>query len=201
MSTVRVDGGGKAAAIEGSADSEFPSAITPDGKDLLYTKITATTAGDLYVLPVTGGKPRVLLATPAYEGGAEVSPDGRWIVYVSNERGTSEIYLQSYPAMDRRIIQVSTNGGIHPRWNPKGGEIFYRNGERMMSVRMTDPAGPSLSEPVALFSGRYAFGGGLTIPNYSVTADGNHFILVKERSGATLNVVVNWLAGIERDTR
>jgi Tol biopolymer transport system component len=201
MSTVRVDGGGKAAAIEGSGDSEFPSAITPDGKDLLYTKITPTTAGDLYVLPLAGGKPRVLLSTPAYEGGAEVSPDGRWIVYVSNERGTSEIYLQPYPAMDRRI-QVSTSGGIHPRWNPTGGEIFYRTGERVMSVRITTTAaGPSLSEPVPLFSGRYAFGGGLTIPNYSVTADGNHFILVKERSGATLNVVLNWLAGIERGER
>ena len=53
---------------------------------------------------------------------------------------------------------------------------------------------------MALFSGRYAFGGGLTIPNYAVTADGN-FILVKERSGATLNVVLNWLSGIERGER
>ena len=201
MSTVRVDGGGgKATAIEGSSDSEFPSAITPDGKELLYTKLSATTAGDLYVLPLAGGKPRVLLSTPAYEGGADISPDGRWIVYVSNERGTSEIYLQPYPAMDRRI-QVSTSGGIHPRWNPKGGEIFYRNGDRMMSVRMTTTAaGPSLSEPVALFSGRYAFGGGLTIPNYAITADGN-FILVKERSGATLNVVLNWLSSVDRGAK
>jgi hypothetical protein len=192
MSVVPLDGSAKPRQIAGTADSEFPSAFTDGGRELIYTKITAAMAGDLYAIPIAGGTPRVLLSTPAYEGGADVSPDGRWIVYVSNERGASEIFLQPYPAMDRRV-QVSTQGGIHPRWHPQGGEIFYRQGERMMAVRMTTtPSGPSLSEPVALFAGRYAFGGGLTIPNYSVSADGEHFILVKERSGATLSVVLNW---------
>ena len=193
-----IDGSARAVQIAGTADSEFPTGFTADGQELLYTKLTAAMAGDLYSIPIGGGTPRVLLSTPAYEGGAQVSPDGRWIVYVSNARGTSEIFLQPYPGFNRRI-PVSTGGGIHPSWNPKGGEIFYRNGDRLMSVRMTmTPAGPSLTEPAVLFSGRYAFGGGLTIPNYAVTADGDHFILVKERAGASLNVVLNWFEEIEK---
>jgi hypothetical protein len=68
----------------------------------------------------------------------------------------------------------------------------------MMSVRLTDtPAGPGLTPPVELFSGRYAFGGGTTIPNFSVTSDRERFILVKE-SGASLNVVLNWFEELKR---
>ena len=62
----------------------------------------------------------------------------------------------------------------------------------MMSVRMTmTPPGRRFAAAM-LFSGRYAFGGGLTIPNYAVANDGDHFIVVKEQSGAHLNVVLNW---------
>ena len=63
----------------------------------------------------------------------------------------------------------------------------------MMAVRLTMSGGqPQLTSPVPLFSGRYAFGGGLTIPNFTITRDGHQFILVKEQSGAHLNVIFNW---------
>ena len=192
-----VDGSSKPAQIAGTEPSEFPTGFSIDGTELLYTKIAATTAGDIRAISLAGGKPRTLLSTSAYEGGAQLSPDGKWIVYVSNEIGSSEVFLQPYPAMDRRL-QVSSSGGLHPVWNPKGGEIFYRSGDKMMSVRLTiTPAGPELSPPVMLFSGRYAFGGGLTIPNYAVANDGNHFVVVKEQSGAHLNIVLNWFAELD----
>jgi len=187
-----VDGSLKPAQIGGTEASEFPTGFSTDGSELFYTKIAATTAGDIRAIALSGGTPRTVLSTPAYEGGAQLSPDGKWLVYVSNELGGSEVFLQPYPEMHRRL-QVSSSGGLHPVWNPNGGEIFYRSGTRMMSVRMTmTPGGPSLSPPAMLFSGRYAFGGGLTIPNYAVANDGNHFIVVKEQSGAHLNVVLNW---------
>ena len=149
-------------------------------------------------LPLTGGKPRVLLSTAAYEGGAQLSPDGKWLLYVSNELGGSEVFVQPYPAMNHRV-QVSSGDGRQPIWNPKGGEIFYRSANRMMAVRLTTtPAGAQLTSPVPLFSGRYAFGGGLTIPNFSISRDGNQFILVKEQAGAHLNVVFNWFNDLAR---
>jgi hypothetical protein len=87
----------------------------------------------------------------------------------------------------------SAGVGIHPSWNPKGGEIFYRRGDDMMAVKVTfGSSGPVLTSPAKLFTGRYGFGGGLTIPNYSVSADGNQFFMIKEQSRAILNVVLNW---------
>jgi Tol biopolymer transport system component len=193
-----LDAGAKPVRIPGTQASEFPSGFTPDGNELIYTKLTQSTAGDIYAIPLVGGTPRVVLSTPAYEGGAQFSPDGQWMVYVSNELGASEIFLQPYPSLDRRF-QVSSSGGLHPLWNPKGGEIFYRSGDKLMSVRLTvGPAGPVLAPPVPLFSGRYAFGGGLTIPNFAVTADGERFIFVKDQSGARLNVVLNWFEELAR---
>ncbi len=193
-----LDGNAKPEHIAGTAASEFPTGFTLDGKELIYTKLTATTSGDVYTIPLEGGKPRALLSTGAYEGGAQLSPDGRWMAYVSNELGNSEIFLQPYPALNQRI-QVSSGGGIHPVWNPKGGEILYRSGDRIMSVRVTaSPSGPVLTAPAAVISGRYAFGGGLTIPNFSVSSDGAHFILVKEQSGASLNVVLNWFEELKK---
>jgi Tol biopolymer transport system component len=197
-----LDGGAKPVQIAGSDANEYPSGLTPNDADVLFTKITATTSGDVYALPLAGGKERALISNAAYEGGAQLSPDGKWMIYVSNELGGGyEIFLQPYPALDQRQ-KVSSGGGIHPLWNPvwnlKGGEIFYRSGDKMMSVRLTvTPAGATLTPPVELFSGRYAFGNGNTMANFSVTSDGERFILVKQ-SGASLNVVLNWFEELKR---
>ena len=187
-----LDGSTRSTHIAGSGPNEFPSSVSADGAQLLFTKLDPTTAGDIYDVPIAGGTPRALVKTPAYEGGAQVSPDGKWIIYVSNELSQNEIFLQAYPVADRRV-QVSSGGGIHPAWNPRGGEIFYRRGDDMMSVKVTfGSSGAVLASPLKLFTGRYGFGGGLTIPNYSVSPDGNQFFMIKEQSRAILNVVLNW---------
>jgi hypothetical protein len=187
-----LDGSTRSMPISGTGSNEFPTGVSPDGLNLLFTKLDPATAGDIYDVPIAGGKPRPLVKTPAYEGGGQVSPDGKWIIYVSNELGHNEVFLQAYPTADRRL-PVSSGGGIHPSWNPKGGEIFYRRGDDMMAVKVTfGSSGPVLTSPAKLFTGRYGFGGGLTIPNYSVSADGNQFFMIKEQSRAILNVVLNW---------
>jgi Tol biopolymer transport system component len=193
-----IDGSGRPTAIPGTGPSEFPSGFSLDGSELIYQRLEAKSASDLLSVPLTGGKPRVLLSTSAYEGGAQLSPDGKWLLYVSNELGGSEVFIQPYPAMNHRQ-QVSSGDGRQPIWNPRGGEIFYRSANRVMAVRMTTSGGQAhLTSPVPLFSGRYAFGGGLTIPNFSITRDGNQFILVKEQAGAHLNVVFNWFQELSR---
>jgi Tol biopolymer transport system component len=191
-----LEGGARPVQIAGSDADDWPTGTTANDAEVLYTKIAATTSGDICALPLAGGKPRVLVSTPAYEGGAQISPDGRWMVYVSNEvDDVNEIFLKEYRSLERRW-QVSAGGGTqpvwNPMWNPKGGEILYRSGDKMMSVRLTvTPTGPVRDSPVPVFSGRYAFGGGFTIPNFGMTHDGQRVILVK-RSGADLNVVLNW---------
>jgi len=188
-----LDGSTRAVPIAGSGANQMPTSVTPDGATVLYIYIDPVTSGDIYEIPIEGGTPRAVVKTNAYEGGAQVSPDGKWIVYVSNELGQNEIFLQAYPAPARRI-QVSSTGGIHPAWNPKGGEIFYRRGDDMMSVRVTfGAAGPLLAPPEKLFTGRYSFGGGLTLANFAVMPDGNNFLMIKDQPRAILNVVLNWL--------
>jgi Tol biopolymer transport system component len=196
------DGSARPVQIAGSDARESPTGLTPQN-DVLFTKTSDTTSGDIYTMPLAGGKERALVSTAAYEGGAEISPDGKWMVYVSNELGGGfggvEIFLLPYPALD--VVQrrkVSSGGGTQPRWNPRGGEIFYRNGNRMMSVRLTGtPDRPDLTLPEELFSGFYAFGVGSANPNYSIAKDGDHFILVKQ-SGASVNVVLNWFETLKR---
>jgi len=188
-----LDGSTRSAPIAGSGPNQMPSSVTPDGKTLLFINVDTVTSGDIYEIPIAGGTPRAVVKTNAYEGGAQVSPDGKWIVYVSNELGPNEVFLQAYPKAEHRV-QVSSGGGIHPLWSPKGGEIFYRRGDDMMSVRVTlGVAAPVLAPPVKIFTGRYSFGGGLTIANYAVTPDGNNFLMIKDQPRAILNVVLNWL--------
>ncbi|HEX5217385.1 MAG TPA: protein kinase [Vicinamibacterales bacterium] len=188
-----LDGSTRAVPIAGSGPNQMPTSVTADGTKVLYIFIDPVTSGDIYEIPIGGGAPRAVVKTNAYEGGAQVSPDGKWIVYVSNELGANEIFLQAYPASARRV-QVSSTGGIHPTWNPRGGEIFYRRGDDMMSVRVTfNATGPVLAPPEKLFTGRYSFGGGLTMANYAVTPDGSNFLMIKDQPRAILNVVLNWL--------
>lgn len=90
---------------------------------------------------------------------------------------------------------MSIAGGTQGVWNPNGKEIFYRVDDQMMVVRVTTSPTLTLSSPEKLFDGRYAYGAGVTIPNFDVTRDGQRFVMVKPESGAgRLNVVLNWFA-------
>jgi Tol biopolymer transport system component len=148
------------------------------------------------MLPIGGGEPRVLQATPAYEGGAQFSPDGKWLTYVSNTSTRMEVHLRPLDGPDR--YQVSTTGGLGALWSRDGKRIFFRNGTRfqVVDVDTTGPK-PRLSTPRLLFERRYSFGPNLTIPNYSMSADSTAFLLVSP-GGGYLNLVFNWLASSGR---
>jgi hypothetical protein len=108
------------------------------------------------------------------------------------------VYLSRFPELNQRW-QVSTQGGTQPLWNRNGREIFYREGNKMMAVGVSTNAEPVLEDPVLLFEQRYAFGTGLSIPNYDVSADGQKFLMVREDESARhLNLVLNWTAELER---
>ena len=193
LSRQATEGSGRGEQIAGTGFEDFPATISPDGAQLLFVRLSSETSGDIYIASLTGNaEVRPLLATPAYEGSAKLSPDGRWLAYSSNDSGRMEVYLRPFPAPDRRW-QVSTEGGTQPIWNPDGTELFYRNANRMMVVSVAIGDEPTLSDPVLLFDQQYAYGSGLTIPNYDISADGQRFVMVKEESNASrLNIVQNW---------
>jgi hypothetical protein len=103
------------------------------------------------------------------------------------------VYITSFPSLGERL-QVSTQGGTQVIWNRNGTEIFYRIDDKMMAVDVTTSPALKSSTPKTLFDARYAYGG-ITLPNFDVTRDGQRFVMVKPESVAgRLNVVLNWFA-------
>jgi hypothetical protein len=180
--------------LPGTTEFDYPGPVTPDNQTIVLLRNSPTTSFDLLVAPLSNpAQAKPFAQTSAYEGGARLSSDGKWLVYVSNESGRNQIYVRSFPDGDRRL-PVSTDGGTQPAVSGDGKEIFYRNSDRMMAVELNaTAAGIELSQPRMLFERRYSFGAGITISNYDVTADGQRFLMVKDEDLAgRLRVVLNW---------
>jgi hypothetical protein len=190
---VSADGSGHQGPVKGGTSNDYPSGPGSDADSVLVTRILPGTAGDVCLLSLSGAfPPRSLVATNAYEGGAQLSPDSRWLVFVSNEAGQPEIYVGRFPGVDRKW-QVSEGGGTQPRWSANGREIYYRNGVVLTAVAFDGTmAEPRLGRPQALFEDEYDLGLGNTITNYDVTPDGRFLMLRREPSGGHLRIVLNW---------
>jgi serine/threonine-protein kinase len=187
------DGSGKAGPVPGGLINDYPSSPGPDPDTVLVGRIQPETSGDIFLMSISGKfQPKPLLVTPAYEGGPQLSPDGRWMLYQSNQSGQPEIYVRRYPAMDRPL-QVSEGGGVQARWSSTGREIYYRGGQRMMAVAVDlSGAQPMFGKPAALFADQYDFGQAISIANYDVTRDGRFIMLRRGSHGSSLRVVLHW---------
>jgi Tol biopolymer transport system component len=206
------DGSGAPERLTESSGVHVPSAFTPDGKYLIFQQPGAVPF-DLSMVDVTQPARQrhvtPLLNAPHNEGNGEVSPDGKWIAYESNESGQrTEIFVRPFPNVNSARWQVSNNGGSRPVWLPKtGAELFYlqaaaQGQERgIMSVRIvpgptfsygtprmaiTDPPG------FAQFQGRV----------YDVSPDGKKFLFLKVAAAASdpaqLIVVLNWVDELKK---
>ncbi|HVL66742.1 MAG TPA: protein kinase [Vicinamibacterales bacterium] len=182
------DSGEPGRPIDASGIDDFPADVTPDGAQLAFVRLTAERSGDILLRPFTGGASRALLQTAAYEGGLRFSPDGRWYVYSTNESGRSEVFIRRVGGEGR--WPVSTDGGTQPVWTAGSNEIFYRNGPKMMVVKVTLGATPVLSDPQMVFERPYAYGANISIPNYDVSADGQRLIMVRQPAGARVHLVL-----------
>ena len=142
------------------------------------------------------GESEPILATPAIETNAEIAPDGRWMAYQSDESGRPEIYVCEFPGGGSRQ-RVSINGGTEPRWNPNGGELFYREGSKMMAIDVETRASLAWNAPRMLFESE-----DLTEHRYDVSADGERFVMI-DKSVAKLPptelvLVQNWAEELKR---
>ncbi len=194
-----VDASGRSGRIPGELINDYPTSPGADPDSVLSVRIQAQTGGDLMLISISGRfSSKVLLSTPAYEGGPQLSRDRRWLAYQSNAPGRSEIFVRPYPALDR-AWQVSEGGGVQTRWSADGREIYYRSGERMMAATFDGRgAEPLLGRPTALFADEYDFGQGLSIPNYDVTPDGGFLLLRRTPWGGRLQLVLGWNGELER---
>jgi serine/threonine-protein kinase len=187
------DGSGQAGPVPSGTINDFPTSAGPDADSILVVRNQPETSGDVFLMSISGKfQPKPLLVTPAFEGGAQFSPDGRWLVYQSNETGQPEIYVRRYPALDR-AWQVSEGGGVHARWSATGQEIYYRGGQHMMAATFdASRAEPTFGKPAALFTDEYDFGQNVSIANYDVTRDRRFIMLRRGTRGGRLRAVINW---------
>ena len=188
-----------------------PMSWSPDGKFIVYWVNDPKTGSDQWVLPLTGDrKPVAILQTPFNENQPQISPDGKWIAYASNETGRAEIYVRPFPSGEGKW-QISTNGGVLPRWRRDGRELFYLGAitlGKAISVRVNS-AGPTFEygDPSELFASGYfnlPHTGGNYHP-FAVSPDGQRFLIPRlestgggETAAAPITVVLNWTAGLRK---
>ena len=126
--------GRKSVLIAPQAQEVFASDVTPDGTNLIYQQMDPATGFDIWTVPIAApgsavtpgseARPVPVVQTEADERSARLSPDGRWMAYVSNTSGIFEVYVQPFPGPGRRL-QVSAKGGDQPQWHANGAELFY----------------------------------------------------------------------------
>ncbi|MEX2180422.1 MAG: protein kinase [Gemmatimonadaceae bacterium] len=189
---VNADGATPAESLLTLPDMEpWEVLFTPDGTSLVVRTVGGETRRDIWLWPgLTGTRLVPLLATPADEVSPALSPDGKWMAYVSNESGRAEVYIRSFPDMGSRI-QVSPDGGSEPLWSPRGDELFYREGAAMMAVAVRNGRSAEVGRRARLFADP-AFNSDLTHQVYDVTPDGQRFVMVRRlETTSHLTVVLN----------
>jgi hypothetical protein len=174
----------------------YPSAVSPDGSVLLYTRATGPSVDLWYVSLGADSKPQPFVQTASQERDGQFSPDGKWVAYQSNEGGHYEIYLQRFPGAGDRI-QVSAGGGQQARWARNGSELFYvAADQRLTSVRVAFGASglPVLGPPLPLF--RTEFDSGfLTRQQFVVSPDGRRFLMNAATDAIdppSITLILNW---------
>ena len=163
----------------------------PDGKSILFEKNDAKTGTDLMLLDRESKQITPWLQTPNDEGEASVSPDGRWVAYVTNQTGRAEVWLR--PLSGGAPLRVSADGGHEPRWSSDNRSVYFQSRDRMFRAAFTAGATPSVESPRLLFEGNFATYDDVARRTYDVTPDGG-FIVVQSPPPPlqSIQILMNW---------
>jgi serine/threonine-protein kinase len=199
-------------AADGSTPAEVVSRrpanegfLSPDGAWFIYRGI----AGDRHIYATrTTGDTTVLEVAHSQRGedvAPALSPDGRWIAYVSDESGRDEVYLRPFPDVARLKRQVSISGGVEPRWSRSGTQLYYRNEtDQLVAVPIQlREDGFSAGTPQVLFSLADHLPANRYQPTYDVVPGDQRFVVTKRvssqgRAMGELIVVENFLEELRR---
>ncbi len=201
--SVAMDGTGKTEQLTRSEFDQRVSCMSRDGRFVAVLETHPDTSLDIEVLDTSTGKVTPFVATKATERFPEFSPDARWMAYVSDESGRSEVYLRSFPD-GRKTVPISSDGGVSPVWAPGGRELFFWDiaVKTLMKVDIVPGENLSAGAPSPLF--QFNAASTQMIRNYDISPDGTRF-LIKAAQPATspvavtqLNLARNWFADLKR---
>jgi Tol biopolymer transport system component len=184
-----------------SSQDKLPCDWSPDGRFLLYFSLDDPTMGaDLWALSLGDRKSFPVVRTNADEREGQFSPDGRWVSYVSNESGSDEVFVQSFPGPGGKQ-QASKTGGVDPRWRRDGRELFFvaPDGKLMaVAIHINADGALNLGPPTALFQTRLPTGSNIAVglgskPQYAVAPDGRFLMSVTaDDTASPISIVLNW---------
>jgi serine/threonine-protein kinase len=195
----------------GSDGLMMPNDVSPDGSLLLY--MAQQQPRDIWMVPI-GDAPatgEILIGGPADQYGGNISPDGRFLAYQSNESGQWEVWVRPFPDVSSGRVQVSRGGGTHPLWSRSGDELFYLdlNGQisgtgALMAVPIDTTSGFEPGVPQMLFENSFV------VPQqmwsvYDISPDGQRFLMFNTADVDTeteqrreVVIVENWVEELKR---
>jgi dipeptidyl aminopeptidase/acylaminoacyl peptidase len=181
------DGSRSAELVLDHPASISEAVMSPDGNSAIVrsTGLASVDGGrDIFSADLASAATEAILATPFDESAPKLSPDGRWLAYQSNESGRDEVYVRPYPETDRARVQVSTEGGLAPRWARDGSELFFLSGDREMMAASITVAGGALriASREVLFDLPSSVLVGDRTTQYDVSNDGR-FLMLRTASG------------------
>ena len=175
-----------------------PHSFSPDGKLLAYRAIGEETDYDIWLLPLDRTrKPEPFLQSKAYETWPRFSPDGKWIVYESNESGQVEVYVRPVSSSYGKSLPISNAGGEFPLWAPDGTEIFYATKDKIMSVSFQGEPEVRLGTPQVLFEWSSMLYDDF-LYGYDIAPDGQRFLMIERGKPQSITVVLNWFEELRR---
>ena len=211
------DGTGTPERLTNNPGNQFPTSITPDGATiaLFGSSGNSTNAMDVFTVGINESEraTKALLAAAGLDFDPEISPDGKWVAYHSNESGEFQVYVRPFPDVDAGKRQISTSGGTRAAWSRNGRELFYLDKDGFLtSVPVLPPAGPvfAAGSPAKILNSKYYLGSsllGLDLRSYDVSTDGQRFLMIKELDDprgpaqlAHMVIVLNWVEEMKART-
>jgi len=197
LMTISADGGGKEDKRAMSPQPLQPTHWSVDGRVVLYTTAGSKTGLDVWALPMTGdGRASPILQSTFNESDAQLSPDGRWLAYVSNESGRDDIYVQPFPQQTGKWM-VSGTGATHPQWRRDGRELLFLSSDGQV---MAAPFSASAHDGLRLDAARplFSFHGSSDV---MMTWDARRFLVqapIDLERRPELHVVLNWMTELQR---
>jgi len=198
VAKMRASGTGTREILLPRDQNRYPCSWSPDGRDLLFEESGAAGYSLWRSTPSSPNALPMLLIRPTIGECGLLSPNGRWVAYVSSESGRAEVYVDSYPSLAEKLA-VSTGGGHRPQWSRDGRELFYRQGDALMAVSVDTRASFRVGKPRRLFAGAYR--GESQEPAFDVSPDSQRFLMIKSDEAATLrqiNAVLNWFEELKQ---
>jgi serine/threonine-protein kinase len=217
----RADGSGQVERLTDGPANQLTTTISPDGKYVVLLEQHERTGNDLALLRLDrsdtalrtpgGGAPperkletEPFIATNYTEAHPELSPDGRFLAYMSNDTGQQQIYVVPFPDRNGRWL-ISQETGTRPVWSANGKELFYATSAgAIMAVPILQTSPTFVAgNPVKLFDWPTIGVPGLA-RTYDVSRDGRRFLMIKEPGGvsrdappSTMAVVLNWVEEVK----